>query len=84
MRSDSLHQFQPVGLAMHGIGRYSVVHSVEEAAEALLKEWPDDSGDRFCEAVKACLDGIHDLLSPNEVRKAFICAAREARVMVIE
>lgn len=84
MKRDKLHQFQPVGLAMHETGRYSVIHSVEEAADALLREWPTDDGEDFCEAVKVCFEGMHDRASPEEVRAALIRAAREAHVMVIE
>ncbi|MFB9948293.1 DUF982 domain-containing protein [Rhizobium puerariae] len=84
MKSNSLHQFRPVGLVMHDLGQYRVVHSVEETAEVLLREWPADDGEDFCEAVKTCFEGMHDKATPDAVRAALIKAAREVNVMVIE
>ncbi|KKX25312.1 DUF982 domain-containing protein [Rhizobium sp. LC145] len=84
MKSDNLRHFRPVGLAMHSIGRYIVVHSVEEAAEALLTGWPTDDGEAYFEAVKVCFDGRHDRATPEDVRRALIRAAFEANVMVIQ
>ncbi|MBB4278544.1 DUF982 domain-containing protein [Rhizobium mongolense] len=76
--------FRPVGLAMHRIGKYRVVNSVGLAADTLLQHWPADDGEDFSEAVMACLDGLYDRIPPEDVRTAFIKAAREANIIVIE
>ncbi|TCU15337.1 uncharacterized protein DUF982 [Rhizobium sullae] len=83
MKGNSL-AFRPVGLAMHCIGEYRVVNSVRRAAETLLQRWPIDDGEDFSEAVMACLEGLHNRVPPEDVRAAFIKAAHEANVMVIE
>ncbi|APO78893.1 hypothetical protein AM571_PC01160 (plasmid) [Rhizobium etli 8C-3] len=76
--------FQPVGLAMHCIGKYRVVNSVGLAADTLLQHWPTDDGEDFSEAVMACLDGLYDRIPPEDVRAAFIKAAHEANIIVVE
>ncbi|WP_394353701.1 DUF982 domain-containing protein [Aliirhizobium cellulosilyticum] len=54
------------------------ISSVEDAARALLTNWPGDEGDRFYEAVKACLDCLDHVLDPASARMAFALAAQEA------
>ncbi|EJZ21468.1 DUF982 domain-containing protein [Rhizobium sp. Pop5] len=76
--------FRPVGLASVGLAHYAVVNSVWDAARALLHDWPVDDGEEYFEAVKACLDAIVGDLSPECVRVAFIRAAQEAGIAVIE
>jgi sugar/nucleoside kinase (ribokinase family) len=83
MKGNSL-AFRPVGLAMHSIGGCRVINSVERAAETLLQRWPIDDGEDFSEAVMACLDGLHNRIPPEDVRAAFIKAAREANMIVIQ
>ncbi|MGK6317702.1 DUF982 domain-containing protein [Neorhizobium sp. DT-125] len=83
LKSNSSRQFGPVGLAMHETGRYIVLHSVEEAAEELLKHWPTDDGEAYFEAIKTCFDGMHGKATPEQVRRALIRAAIEANIMVV-
>lgn len=76
--------FRPVGLASVGLGHYVVINSVWDAARTLLHDWPVDDGEEYFEAVKFCLDAIIGDLSPENVRAAFIRAAQEAGITVIE
>lgn len=59
-----------------------IVSSVEEAAEELLTDWPSDDGDRFYEAIKACLDCLHGQMGTEVARQAFVRAAVEAGIPV--
>ncbi|KEC75596.1 hypothetical protein RLPCCGM1_c0975 [Rhizobium leguminosarum bv. phaseoli CCGM1] len=43
-----------------------------------------DDGEEYLEAVKACLDAIIGDLPPDHVRAAFVRAAQEAGIAVIE
>ncbi|OHV77005.1 DUF982 domain-containing protein [Rhizobium sp. LCM 4573] len=81
-KSDSLHRFRSVGVAVHGPVLCRIVNSVEDAAHILLRDWPLDDGDQFYVAVKACLDGLHDEMPAADVRAAFVAAAREANLAV--
>ncbi|OWV78945.1 hypothetical protein ATY78_12680 [Rhizobium sp. R635] len=76
--------FRPVGLASMGLGHYAVINSVWDAARTLLHDWPVDDGEEYLEAVKACLDAIIGDLRPEDVRAAFVGAAQEAGIAVIE
>ncbi|MBX4924939.1 DUF982 domain-containing protein [Rhizobium binae] len=76
--------FRPVGLASMGLGHYAVINSVWDAARTLLHDWPVDDGEEYFEAVKACLDAIIGDLPPDYVRAAFVRAAQEAGIAVIE
>lgn len=82
MERDTLHVFMPLKLTST-VGREEiVVGSVEDAARELLTAWPDDGGDKFYEAVKACLDCLHEAVRPDSARIAFVQAAREAGIQI--
>lgn len=82
MKQDMSHDFHPLRLTFMSGVEDIIISSVEEAAEELLTEWPEDHGDRFYEAVKACLDCLHGEVEPDLARKAFVQAAREAGILV--
>ena len=82
MKQDRSHVFHPIRLAAtDGFGE-TIVRSVEDAARELLTEWPDDDGDSYYEAVKACLDCLHQQAAPDAARTAFVRAAQEAGIFV--
>ncbi len=72
------HDFAPIQISLPSAPGRTVIRSVEEAAKALLTRWPDDDGEWFYEAVKACLDCLHGNVEPHTARHAVLCAAREA------
>ncbi|KQV65119.1 DUF982 domain-containing protein [Rhizobium sp. Root1220] len=79
-----IHEFKPVGLARKGRSRYLVINSTFDAARALLHDWPFDDGEAYFDAVKACLDTITAGLPAVEARKAFVLAALEAGLVIME
>lgn len=62
-------------------GRQRFVTSVREAAEVLLREWPAGDYGKRREAKVACLKALQGAATPGSVRKAFVAAAREARIV---
>jgi hypothetical protein len=77
MKENSL-AFRPVGLTMHCIAEYRVVHSVRRAPETLRQRWSIDDGEDLSEAVMVCLEGLHNRAPLENVRAAFIKAAHDA------
>jgi sugar/nucleoside kinase (ribokinase family) len=59
------------------------IRSLEDAAVALLNMWPDDDGEAYIVAVKACLDAMLGDIKPEVARLALIRAAEEAGIPVI-
>ncbi len=82
MNRDTSHMFLPVKLTSTAGRDVIVVASVEDAARELLTEWPDDGGDKFYEAVKACLDCLHQTGEPDSARMAFVQAAWEVGIEI--
>lgn len=60
------------------------VSCVELAAEVLAKYWPKNCGEKYAAAQQACLEAGAGQLDPDEVRRAFIDAAKEASIYVNE
>ncbi|WP_181872355.1 DUF982 domain-containing protein [Phyllobacterium bourgognense] len=60
------------------------VSCVESAAEVLAKYWPKNCGEKYATAQQACLEAGAGRLHPDEVRRAFIDAAKEASIYVNE
>ena len=77
-----LTSFPSVKLAVHGLGKYRVVRTVQEAAETLMERWPTHEGEAFEDALKTCLSVMQGSEGPEAVRAALIRAAREADVDV--
>ena len=81
MRRRRFHK--PVIIQPGRIDRDRVVTSVTEAAEILLRDWPQDSEKRV-RAMQACLDVINGKKPPSVARTAFIVAAKDARIYLGE
>lgn len=85
MKKVTLRSFPSVQLAVHGLGRYRVISSVEQAAETLLDRWPaDERGECFEQALQTCLRAMDNAEAPAAVRAALIKAAEEAEIGVRE
>jgi hypothetical protein len=65
-------------------GQMLNIASVEEASAFLAEGWPSQDGPRFRAASTACLGGLGGSVSINDVRNAFIDAAKEAGIYVSE
>lgn len=82
-RPKSIEFHKPVVVQPGRIDRDRVVTSTKEAAAMLLREWPT-TGEKRTIAMQACLDAIQGKRSPRTARKAFIDAAKEARIYLGE
>ena len=74
----------PVVVQPGRIDRDRVVTTPAEAAEILLKQWPDGSFSKRVKAMQACLKVIRGEKPPHTARAAFIAAAKEARIFVAD
>jgi predicted RecB family endonuclease len=72
--------FAPVGLALRESGSRRVVSTLRDAAAVLLEDWPDDDGEEYVIAVKACADAITGKVTIAAFRQAFLKAALEAGI----
>jgi hypothetical protein len=84
MKKVSLRSFPSVQLAVHGLGKYRVINTVEEASRTLLDRWPPDHGEAFEQALKTCVQAMNNEAAPEAVRAALVKAAEEASVGVRE
>ena len=83
MKFDTSTEFDQVILIFKDPGRRLIVRTVQEAANALLKDWPSDDGEEFLSAVKACVDVMTGKASSWELRSAILRAANEAGVAAV-
>ncbi|MBB3443865.1 hypothetical protein FHT93_003736 [Rhizobium sp. BK379] len=83
MKFDTSTEFDQVILIFKDPGRQLIVRTVQEAANALLKDWPSDDGEEFLSAVKACVDVMTGKASSWELRSAILRAANEAGVAAV-
>lgn len=60
----------------------TVIHSIEEAAEFILFDWPIVPGGLITSARQACLDALQGKVADEIVRDLFIAAAREAGILI--
>ena len=70
--------FKPVTIKLQGRARYDVVRDAHEALKLLAMEWPIESTPAVSEATRLCLKLLNDDAEPNDVRQAFVVAAKEA------
>lgn len=83
MKWDTSTEFDPVILRFDGNSEHVIVHTVQEAADALIKNWPADDGEEYFSAVKACLDVMARKAEPEQLREALLRAAEEAGVTIV-
>jgi ribosomal 50S subunit-associated protein YjgA (DUF615 family) len=74
----------PVVVQPRRIDRDRVVTTPAEAAEMLLRQWPDGEFSKRVKAMQACLKVIRGEKPPHIARTAFIAAAKEARIFIAE
>ncbi|WP_119258902.1 DUF982 domain-containing protein [Shinella zoogloeoides] len=73
---------EPVTFETQRLGQYRTIASAEEAARALLTDWPADSGHAFMKAQKRLYSRAGETQGPEAARKAFLAAEEEAGVFV--
>jgi hypothetical protein len=74
---------KPVIIQPRRIDRDRVVSTVREAAEILLRDWPQDGAKRT-RAMKACLDVLKARSLPAPPQRRFVAAAKDARIYLGE
>lgn len=80
MRRYSSSTFAPVGLFLREHGVHRSVRTLGDAANILITAWPNDDGEEYVIAVKACADAIGGKIAPEQFREAFLRAAAEAGI----
>lgn len=75
---------RPVVVQTGRLDRERVVASTRDAAAVLLKDWPVADSARRTRAMQACLSVIKGEKPPSAARRAFVEAAREAKVLVAD
>jgi len=75
---------RPVVIQPGRIDRDRVVTNVRDAAQLLLREWPDQSSEKRQAAMEACLRVFRGEGSARSARRAFIEAAKDARIFLGE
>ena len=74
---------RPVTVQTGRIDRERIIVTTRDAAEVLLKDWPLESHKR-ARAMQLCLSVIRGERPPGVARRAFVEAAREAKVLIAE
>jgi len=73
----------PVTVETDAPGRERVVTDTIQAAEILLRRWPDDGrGQKYKAALRACMDAMEQRRAVASARKAFVAAAKDAHIFV--
>ncbi|MBB3649176.1 hypothetical protein FHX14_005410 [Rhizobium sp. BK619] len=82
MNRDNSDDFSMLMLVFEDREAYKI-KTLHDMANVLLNLWPDEEGDAYVIAVKACLDAKFGDVSPEFARRALIKAAEEAGLGVI-
>ena len=73
----------PVTIETEAADRERVVTDTIQAAEILLRRWPDDGrGQKYKAALRACMDAMEQRRAVASARKAFVAAAKDAHIFV--
>ncbi|WEX07283.1 DUF982 domain-containing protein [Chelativorans sp. AA-79] len=72
---------KPVVIERRRVDRDRVVVNTRVALDALLHEWPEMDCPQRMRALKACLAVIRGERPPSSARRAFVTAARAARIL---
>ncbi|MBP1845906.1 hypothetical protein J2046_004180 [Rhizobium petrolearium] len=74
----------PVSVELYGPGNHELIFCTGDAADCLLNDWPVDDGENFHEALRTFMLVMDGLAEPEEARAAFVAAAKEAGLLVID
>lgn len=73
---------KPVLVQRGRIDRDRIILSARDAADFLLRDWPAGTEAKRERAMLACLDVLRGQKPPSHARRAFIMAAKEARILL--
>jgi hypothetical protein len=77
--------FEVVTIETDQPGRLLSITNTRQVAERLTENWPAaHRGTAYKRAVKAAMDHLRGKKDANELRKAFVAAAKEADIFVRE
>ena len=74
--------FRPVKIRTETSPDPRIFHSLEEATEYLLMNWPAYQSSVLDHARQTCLNAIAGKVSKSEARAAFVAAAKEAGIHI--
>jgi hypothetical protein len=74
----------PVMLACKKSGQYFVITNTQEALDMLSAKWPVSEGRAFIEALEICAAVMEGRRRPEEAQSAFLNAADEAGIPVVD
>ena len=75
---------KPITFETPRLGQYRTIVSTQEAARALVNDWPVEKGRQLRAARRICTAVLEGKKPPSDARHAFIAAAVEADVFVRE
>lgn len=59
----------PIEVELGAVGSYRVISDTVQAAEALVYQWPVQTGPKWLVAMQACLDALEGTLDAELARK---------------
>ncbi|TCV69408.1 uncharacterized protein DUF982 [Neorhizobium sp. R1-B] len=74
----------PVSVELHGAGDHDLIFCTRDAANCLLEDWPVDDGEHFHQALRTFMLVLDGKAEPEDARDAFVAAAEEAGLVVID
>ncbi|MDR6666382.1 DUF982 domain-containing protein [Rhizobium sp. 1399] len=80
---DTSIAFDPVVLFIKGGSKRVIVRTAQEAANALIKDWPSNDGEEYFAAMRACVGVMVGNATPRQLRDAIVKAAGEVGVTVV-
>jgi hypothetical protein len=75
---------KPVTLALGEPKEWVVIRTTQAAALALVEQWPQDEGPALKRACIVCANVLTGKRTPEEARQAFVEAAIEAEVPMLD
>nr|CAD6437867.1 hypothetical protein REQ54_04314 [Rhizobium sp. Q54] len=75
---------KPLRCRIDRCGQSRMVESTTEAALILLNQWPASSSEKHMKAKQTCIEVLEGKGSPKKARRAFIKAAKEANICLID
>ena len=78
---DRQYWSSPVDVTLEGLNNRRTITATCFACECLITLWPDRRGPAYFRALETCSAALRGREEQSAARRAFIAAAREARVL---
>jgi hypothetical protein len=75
---------KPVTIALGEPREWVVIHNTHAATLALVEEWPQNEGPALKRACLVCASVLTGKRTPDEARQAFVEAAIEAEIPILD